>query len=102
MLSQAAGYEKRKILICHECHQKRYKLRFSACWLQVWHRLQRIESLAEQISAAQAGKGPAPDSPLPLNTLNHNNKAARIGDSRIVLLPEQYTLVMEYCDSISC
>ena len=50
--------------------------------LQVWQRLQRIESLAEQISAAQGGKspGPAPEADLPLNALNHVlNKAARAG-----------------------
>jgi len=49
--------------------------------LKVWQRLQRIECLAEQISAAQAGKSPgaAAESP-PLNALNHSaNRAARRG-----------------------
>ena len=41
-----------------------------AC-VKVLQRLQRIECLAEQISAAQAGKGPEQESSLPLNALNH-------------------------------
>ena len=50
--------------------------------LKVWQRLQRIECLAEQISAAQAGKSPgaAAESSPPLNALNHSaNRAARRG-----------------------
>ena len=51
-------------------------------YLKVWQRLQRIECLAEQISAAQAGKSPgaAAESSPPLNALNHSaNRAARRG-----------------------
>ncbi|KAL0055812.1 hypothetical protein WJX82_004604 [Trebouxia sp. C0006] len=50
---------------------------------EVWQRLQRIECLAEQISAAQAGKSPgaAAESSPPLNALNHSaNRAARRGE----------------------
>ncbi|DBA74086.1 TPA: Coiled-coil domain-containing protein 57 [Trebouxia sp. C0004] len=49
---------------------------------EVWQRLQRIECLAEQISAAQAGKSPGAtaESSPPLNALNHGaNRAARRG-----------------------
>ena len=54
--------------------------------VKVWQRLQRIECLAEQISAAQAGKGPEQESSLPLNALNHAaNRAARTGTSTLVL-----------------
>ena len=46
--------------------------------MKVWQRLQRIECLAEQISAAQAGKGPALEGSPPLNALHHAaNRAAR-------------------------
>jgi hypothetical protein len=51
-------------------------------FLKVWQRLQRIECLAEQISAAQAGKSPgaAAESSPPLNALNHSaNRAATRG-----------------------
>ncbi|DBA74087.1 TPA: Coiled-coil domain-containing protein 57, variant 2 [Trebouxia sp. C0004] len=50
---------------------------------EVWQRLQRIECLAEQISAAQAGKSPGAtaESSPPLNALNHGaNRAARRGE----------------------
>ena len=56
-------------------------------FLKVWQRLQRIECLAEQISAAQAGKSPgaAAESSPPLNALNHSaNRAARRGTGQLV------------------
>ena len=56
--------------------------------MKVWQRLQRIESLAEQISAAQAANGPALEGTnLPLNALRHSlNKAARTGEVNTLLL----------------
>ncbi|KAL3130258.1 Coiled-coil domain-containing protein 57 [Trebouxia sp. C0009 RCD-2024] len=46
----------------------------------VRQQLQRIESLAEQISAAQAANSPAPEANLPLNALKHGlNRSARTG-----------------------
>ena len=56
--------------------------------MKVWQRLQRIESLAEQISAAQSANGPAPEGTnLPLNALKHSlNRAARTGDSNFYWL----------------
>ncbi len=48
--------------------------------VQVWQRLQQIECSAEQVSAAQTGKGPALESSPPLNAVNHSgNRAARTG-----------------------
>ena len=56
--------------------------------MKVWQRLQRIESLAEQISAAQAANGPALEGTnLPLNALRHSlNRAARTGELLTLLL----------------
>ena len=56
--------------------------------MKVWQRLQRIESLAEQISAAQAANGPAPEGAnLPLNALRRGlNRAVRTGDCSTLLL----------------
>lgn len=48
--------------------------------MKVRQQLQRIESLAEQISAAQAANSPAPEANLPLNALKHGlNRSARTG-----------------------
>lgn len=54
----------------------------------MWQQLQRIESLAEQISAAQAAHGNAPEGTnLPLNALRLSlNRAARPGSPTHLLL----------------
>ena len=67
-----------------------YEVIWPACaCVKVWQRLQRIECLAEQISAAQAGKGPEQESSLPLNALNHAaDRAARTGTPTLVSLQD--------------
>lgn len=66
-------------------HDHLYMTIFTA---KVWQRLQRIESLAEQISAAQAANGSAPEGTnLPLNALRHSlNRAARTGKFSTLLM----------------
>lgn len=55
--------------------------------MKVRQQLQRIESLAQQISAAQAASGPAPETSLPLNALKPGvNRSARTGMFTIYLL----------------